>query len=169
MVSNLILIIKIGWIQNNLEVAKNAWKVYSEEGGFMKELLFDRLHRGLGNVLDLRQKQNVLTAGNIANADTPHYKAKFIRFDELLSQAVGNEDFSLRQTNSRHLSGFSGTADDPVVTEIDPAPWVLDGNSVQLEREQVRLKSNALQYNAVVKGLSKRLSILRYVASNGRG
>ena len=57
--SNLILIIRIGWIQNNLEVAKNAWKVYSEVGGSMKELLFDRLHKGLGSVLDLRQKQNV--------------------------------------------------------------------------------------------------------------
>jgi flagellar basal-body rod protein FlgB len=131
--------------------------------------MFDKLHKGLGNVLDLRQKQNILTAGNIANVDTPHYKAKLIRFDELLEQTMGNADFSMKQTNNRHLAGFDGTSEDPNVEEIAPPPWVLDDNSVQLEREMVRLKSNALQYNAVTKGMQRRLAILKYVASNGRG
>ena len=42
----------------------------------MKDLLFDRLHNGLGNVLDLRSQHSAMTAGNIANTHTPNYKSK---------------------------------------------------------------------------------------------
>ena len=74
----------------------------------------------------------------------------------------------LHRTHSTHIKGLHGEANNPEVEEIEPPPWVLDGNSVQLERELVRLKSNALQYGGVTRGVSKRLSILKYVASGGK-
>ena len=49
----------------------------------MKGLLFDKMHHGMEKVMELRKKQHALTAANIANTDTPHYKAKYIRFDEV--------------------------------------------------------------------------------------
>ena len=134
----------------------------------MRDLLFDRLHSGLGQVLDLRSQQSAMTAGNIANTDTPNYKAKFIPFDELLQTTMGRDDVAMRQTRSGHLSGMQGTVSDPEIEEIDPPPWALDGNSVSLEREMVRLKANALQYGAVTKGITKRLAMLRFVI-DGRG
>lgn len=129
----------------------------------MKDLLFDRLHTGMGRVLDLRSQQSAMTAGNIANTDTPNYKAKFIPFDELLKTTMGTDDMAMKQTRAGHLTGMQGTVDDPAVEEIEAPPWALDGNSVSLEREMVRLKSNALQYSAITKGITKRLSMLRYV------
>ena len=129
----------------------------------MKDLLFDRVHNGIGNVLDLRSQQSAMTAGNIANTDTPNYKAKFIPFDELLQTTMGTDDMSMRRTRPGHLSGMQGTVDDPVIEEIEAPPWALDGNSVSLEREMVRLKSNALQYSALTRGMTKRLSMLRFV------
>ena len=129
----------------------------------MKDLLFDRLHNGLGNVLDLRSQQSAMTAGNIANTDTPNYKAKFIPFDELLQTTMGTDNMSMRQTRPGHLSGMQGTVDDPAIEEIEAPPWALDGNSVSLEREMVRLKSNALQYSAITRGMTKRLSMLRFI------
>ena len=132
----------------------------------MRDILFDRLHMGLGQVLDLRSQQSAMTAGNIANTDTPNYKAKFIPFDELLKTALGSDEMSLRQTRPGHIGGIAGTIDDPKVEEIEAPPWALDGNSVQLERELVRLKSNALQYSAITKGISKRLAILRHVVDS---
>ena len=134
----------------------------------MKHLIFDRLHYGLSNVLELRQKQHSLTIANIANADTPYYKAKYLRFDTPLEDAVGNAN-EMRRTHTKHVSGLHGTTQDPVVSVLDPAPWVLDGNSVSLEREMVRLKENALMFRAVTKGISKRMSLLRYAASDGKG
>lgn len=133
----------------------------------MKDLLFDRLHHGLGQVLDLRSQQAAITSSNIANTDTPNYKAKFIRFDELLDQAMGTEGSSMSRTHHSHFHGLNGEVDDPNVEEIEAPPWVMDGNSVQLEREIVRLKSNALQFGTITRGISKRLSILKYVA-NGK-
>ena len=134
----------------------------------MRHLIFDRLHYGLSNVLELRQKQHSLTIANIANADTPHYKAKYIRFDSLLEDAIGNAS-TMRRTHDKHVSGLHGTTQDPAVTTLDAAPWVLDGNSVSLEREMVRLKENSLMFRSVTKGISKRLSLLRFAASNGKG
>lgn len=129
----------------------------------MKDLLFDRLHNGMGRVLDLRSQQSAMTAGNIANTDTPNYKAKFIPFDELLKTTMGTDDMAMKQTRAGHLMGMQGSVDDPEIEEIEAPPWALDGNSVSLEREMVRLKSNALQYSAITKGITKRLSMLRYV------
>ena len=129
----------------------------------MKDLLFDRIHNGIGNVLDLRSQQSAMTAGNIANTDTPNYKAKFIPFDELLQTTMGTDDMSMRRTRPGHLSGMQGTVDNPGIEEIEAPPWALDGNSVSLEREMVRLKSNALQYSALTRGMTKRLSMLRFV------
>ena len=134
----------------------------------MKDVLFDGLHKGIGQVLDLRSQQSSLTAGNIANADTPHYKAKFIQFDEVLQNVMGSSSMSLKQTHQGHLGGLFGDTDNPEIEEIEAPPWVMDGNSVQLEREMVRMESNALQYSSVTRGLSKRLAMLRYVVSEGR-
>ena len=135
----------------------------------MKSLLFDKLHTGLGSVLDLRQKQHSITVGNIANVDTPHYKSKYIRFDEILREAVGNEKDLMKRTDPRHVSSETGSVLDPDILELEPAPWVKDGNSVSLEREMVRLKSNSMMFRSVTKGLSKRLVMMRFVASNGKG
>ena len=134
----------------------------------MRHLIFDRLHYGLSNVLELRQKQHSLMTANIANADTPHYKAKYIRFDSILEDAIGKTS-EMRRTHQNHVSGLHGTAQDPSVTTIDPPPWVLDGNSVSMEREMVRLKENSLMFRSVTKGISKRLALLKFAASNGKG
>ena len=135
----------------------------------MKDLLFDSLHRGLGSVLELRQKQNALTASNLANVDTPHYKAKYMEFDSLLDQAVGTSDFDMQKTHSRHVSGVNGDVSDPSIHELEPAPWVLDNNSVNLETELINLKENSMMFRTVTKGLTKRLSMLKYAANNGKG
>ena len=130
-------------------------------------VLFDNLHNGLVQVLDLRQKQHALTTGNIANADTPHYKAKFIQFDELLAETMKDGDMSLTKTHHLHVSNYSGGPDSPSVDEIEAPPWSLDGNSVNIEREMVRLKANSLMFRTILKGISGRIDRLNTAASGG--
>lgn len=134
----------------------------------MKDLLFDRIHQGLGQVLDLRSQQAAITSSNIANTDTPHYKAKFIRFDELLHQAMGTDNMSMKRTHTAHFHGLNGDIKSPEVEEIEAPAWVMDGNSVQMEREVIRLKTNALQYNSITRAMTKRLGILKFAASGKR-
>ena len=135
----------------------------------MSNLLFDSFHNGLGQVLDLRSAQHSLTTANLANADTPEYRAKVISFDKVLSELVDRTDRpTMQRTDSRHLPGLSGDSSRPDVEELEAPAWSADGNSVQLERENVRLTENALMFEAVSTGLSKRLAMLRFAASDGR-
>jgi flagellar basal-body rod protein FlgB len=131
----------------------------------MKSMLFDNIHNGIYKVLELRKKQHALTVGNIANTDTPNYKAKYIRFDELLSEAMQTEVSPMKQTMSRHLVGLRGDSDEPDITTIEAPPWAMDGNSVQIEREMIRLRENSVMFNAAVKGIAKRLSNMTIVIS----
>jgi len=136
----------------------------------MSSVLFDNFHYGLQNVLDLRSQQHSLTAGNLANADTPGYRARYIPFDRLLGEAVsGGGETQMTASHERHLSGLHGDAGAPHVEEMEAPPWSADGNSVQLERETARLTENSMLYGAVSSGLSRRLAMLRFAANNGRG
>lgn len=135
----------------------------------MKSMLFDRLHNGLGDVLTLRSQQNAITASNIANADTPGYQARFINFENILSEVVGANPDRLNTTHDLHFTGMDTDPSDPQIETMEAPPWILDGNSVELERESVRLKENAMMYRAASKGLSKRLAMMRYAANDGKG
>ncbi|MEZ4239384.1 MAG: flagellar basal body rod protein FlgB [Myxococcota bacterium] len=130
-------------------------------------MTFDPLVRGLQTVLDLRIAQHGLTASNLANADTPGYRAKVIDFEHVLAQAV-DEPSAMRRTDPRHLEAGGATATDPLVVELDPAPWSVDGNSVLPERETARMSSNALMYEAVAKGLDHKLDLLRFAVTDGK-
>ena len=132
----------------------------------MKGLLFDKMHHGMEKVMELRKKQHALTAANIANTDTPHYKAKYIRFDEVLSEVMDTEDMPLVVNDRRHFTSINGDAIEPSIEEIDVPPWVLDGNSVQIEREMIRLRENSVMFNAVVRGMTQRIARLQIAIGN---
>jgi flagellar basal-body rod protein FlgB len=135
----------------------------------MNDFLFDSLHGGLGSVLDLRAAQHALTASNLANADTPGFKAKVIPFDQVLAEAVENSDqLNMRRTMAEHVSAPGGSAAQFEVEELEAPPWAANGNSVIPERETVRMNENAIMYDAIARGLSVRLKTLSYAASNGR-
>lgn len=120
--------------------------------------LFDGLHAGLGQVLDLRRDQHALTATNLANADTPGFRAREIPFEEVLGQVLDAAE---------HGEPDPGSYAE--VRELDPLPWALDGNSVSPEREAVKLAENSILYNALTSSVSKRMALLRFAASDGKG
>ena len=135
----------------------------------MSDLFFDSIHTGLGQVLDLRSAQHALTATNLANADTPGFEARFIPFDRVLGEAMDTGDsLGMKRTHELHVAGAGGDPDNPEVEKLDAPPWATDGNSVVLERESVRLSENALLFNSVATGLSRRMAMMRYAASDGR-
>ena len=131
---------------------------------FRLDPLIDRMQ----TVLDIRQEQHALTASNLANADTPNYRAKVIDFSTALTDAMGQGGGLKMSTQSGiHIGGLGG-AENLEVIELEAPAWAEDGNSVFAERETSRLVANQLVYSGVVKGLSKRLAMLRFAASDGR-
>jgi flagellar basal-body rod protein FlgB len=122
----------------------------------------------LRTVLDLRQLQHSVTAANLANANTPGFKAKVVEFDQLLEQVMSGSA-PLQTTDARHVAVSGGSAAHPQFTELEAAPWSVDGNSVLAERESARLNANALMYEAVSRGLDRHLQLLKFAVSDGRG
>jgi flagellar basal-body rod protein FlgB len=127
----------------------------------------DPLIGGLQTVLDLRMAQHSLTASNLANADTPGYRAKVVDFRNVLSTAMGGAE-PLQRTDPRHVAGPGMDPNHLPVNEIDPEPWSVDGNSVLAERETARLRENAVMYDAVSRGVDRKLALLAYAMSDGR-
>ena len=135
----------------------------------MSALLFDRLHAGLGTVLDLRAAQHALTASNLANAYTPGFRARFINFDTILADAVQDRATQgMTRTDPLHVGAPGDLPNDPPIEYVDPVPWAVDGNSVTPEREVVRMTENSIMYEATSNGLNRRLALLRFAASDGK-
>ncbi len=126
--------------------------------------LFDGMYDGLEQVLDLRSRQHALTATNLANSDTPHFKAREINFDDLLTEVMGRS----MDPGPDGLGGNGMSEEEVEVATLEAPPWARDGNSVNPEREMAKMTSNSMMYNGVSTGLSKRLAILRFAASDGK-
>jgi flagellar basal-body rod protein FlgB len=106
--------------------------------------------------LSLRASRQELIASNIANADTPNYKAKDIDFAKALQGALAGSAAQqpLATTSSGHLSGSNpGVLGAPLMyrTAIQPSA---DGNTVDMDVERAQFADNALRYEASVKFIS---------------
>jgi len=109
------------------------------------------------------ERQNVLN-GNVANVNTPGYKAR-----DLVQPAQASEGkLALQTTNGQHLAA-GGANDGAQMVEDTTSPAGLDGNTVTLEKEMSKMMANSLRYDAATEVISRRLAMLRYAASDGSG
>ncbi|HEY8507988.1 MAG TPA: flagellar basal body rod protein FlgB [Steroidobacteraceae bacterium] len=105
------------------------------------------------DALKLRGQRTELLATNLANADTPGYKARDIDFREALANASNGG--SLRTTNARHLSTASELGPAGLKYRVPLAPS-LDGNTVDVQLEQAAFAENAVRFQATLTFLSAR-------------
>lgn len=107
--------------------------------------------------LSLRAARQELLASNIANADTPNYKAKDIDFASALQGALSGSTakIPLTGTSPRHLGGTTGESvmGAPVMYRNVLQPSA-DGNTVDMDVERAQFADNALRYEASVKFIS---------------
>lgn len=109
------------------------------------------------------QRTSVL-ANNIANADTPNYKAQDLDFRSVLAQAGSpNAQLALSTTNGAHLSptssGSAAAAGSGLKYRVPLAPS-LDGNTVDVQMEQGAFADNTVRYQAALSFLSGKFKEL---------
>jgi len=125
--------------------------------------IFDRTMQLLEQTLDLRAARHRVIASNIANEETPGYRAKELHFLDALASAVHDKgQAKLMTTNARHL-GMHGQMGNPVqgkLVELPSPELPLDANSVNLDMEMAKLGDNAINYNASTTILSVRFKQL---------
>jgi flagellar basal-body rod protein FlgB len=136
----------------------------------MLESGFDPVIGALNTSLNLRLiNQNVISS-NIANADTPGYKAKTVEFESALRDALGvDEKLPTQETDERHIVHRST---DPVLPEIYEDPngvESLDGNTVDRAAEMSKMAENQILYDASTEMLKRKLGMLKYAISEGGG
>ena len=110
--------------------------------------------------LNLRAARQELLASNIANADTPNYKARDVDFASALRNAMAGTPTELPtvKTSPMHLEGNSGASvmGSPVMYRKPVQPSA-DGNTVDMDVERAQFADNALRYEASVMFVNARL------------
>ncbi|MBR9908302.1 MAG: flagellar basal body rod protein FlgB [Gammaproteobacteria bacterium] len=112
--------------------------------------------------LALRQQRQETLAGNIANADTPNYKARDFDFSQELKRATAQQSgpVKLATTHAGHMQlSASNTAVD--MKYRVPAQNRLDGNTVDMDMERAQFLDNSLRYQADIQFLDDRISGLK--------
>ena len=102
--------------------------------------------------INVRGRRAEILASNLANADTPGYKARDINFRDVLAQAAGKS--TLRTTSDRHFGSAASHAGDGHMVYRIPNQASLDGNTVETQIEQAQFGENAVRYQASVNFLS---------------
>ena len=125
----------------------------------------DATVKALAASLNFRQMRQELISSNIANAETPGYKAKRLSFEDALQRALDiDHQQSLHSSDERHFNvgggGFSNL--EPEVYN-DPNGIVSeDGNTVDRDKEMALMAENKILYDASVQLLNKKLGLLKY-------
>ena len=113
-----------------------------------------------GEALKLRAERQRVLASNIANADTPNYKARDFDFGKALAEATGSggpTPGSLAATNARHLGLSGSTASTVSLGWRQPGQQSLDGNTVEIDTERARFAENTVRYEATLKFMNGQI------------
>ncbi|SKA70808.1 flagellar basal-body rod protein FlgB [Paucidesulfovibrio gracilis DSM 16080] len=120
-------------------------------------------------VLDLRLERQNLVAGNLANVDTPGYKARRLEFEDRLQDALAlDQRGKVTRTSSMHLpstfsaDGFEGRG----IKEFEPRQ-VFGEDRVDLDKEMALMGKNAMLYNALAEVITKNFQGLQKVIQDG--
>lgn len=107
--------------------------------------------------LALREKRAELLASNLANADTPDYKARDLEFKSVFENILTGQHVPLERTRNGHLTPSRELLGGTVMYRT-PQHASLDGNTVESHIEQAKYSENAVQYQASLRFINSKLS-----------
>ena len=129
---------------------------------------FDEAIAFQSKALGLRAYRQQVLAENIANADTPNYKARDFSFKSALDSAMAGRatgGLAMERTAPGHLSGTTGRA----LADLkfrQPMQSSADGNTVEMDVERSAFAENAIQYEAGITFISHHLKTLLSAAQS---
>ena len=119
----------------------------------------DKLFQFHQHALNVRAFRQQLLASNIANADTPGYKARDIDFAAALRDATSGGVAALRTSNDRHLGAATQNGPAAVLYRSAQQPSV-DGNTVDMDVERNRFAENAVHYDANLTFINSQIKLM---------
>lgn len=126
----------------------------------------------LSQAMDLRTQRHQVLASNIANADTPQYKARDFNFQDAMQNAMTGRveagGVALTTTSTGHFSG-SGTSGPAAMKFRTETQSAVDGNTVDMDIERSQITENALQYQVLTQLISEKFKGMRSALSSSQG
>ncbi len=117
---------------------------------------FDKALGVLPQALALREKRSQVLASNLANADTPGYKARDLDFQSVLKQSMP-KSVSMDRTQTGHIVPGDNLLGAQLMYR-NPHQASLDGNTVESHIEHAKYAENAVQYQASLRFINGRIS-----------
>ena len=123
------------------------------------------------SALGLRAQRSETLASNIANADTPSFKARDFDFPSALQSALSRSPTSaqsvvLNRTSEHHLPGGNHGGGVKNLQYRNPAQASIDGNTVDLDVELGQFSDNSIRYQADLTFLSNQIRSLQQAIAN---
>ena len=126
----------------------------------MELKIFDRSFDALERKMDVAMKRHLVLSSNIANAETPNYRAREVDFAGALKQALGDNTGNAVSTTNKSHFGMNGSGMDHVIFD-NTAAMGADGNNVDLDLAMGKASNNARLYENSVNLLQMKLRLLR--------
>lgn len=125
--------------------------------------LFAERTKGLHKAMDLASKRHEAISSNIANAETPHYRAVDVDFAGELDRAfkVQNQE-ALKKTNSKHMD-VGGFGESHLIATLSGATKP-DGNNVDIDIEMGRMNRNRSMYQNAAAMMRTTMSFLNLIS-----
>ncbi|WP_338452043.1 flagellar basal body rod protein FlgB [Niallia oryzisoli] len=128
--------------------------------------LFSGTISTLENALNYSATKQKVISQNIANVDTPNYKAKDVSFKAALDQAVG-QSISTNRTDNRHFV-FTKPSYSLSIMNKNLVSYNENGNSVDIDQEMADLAKNQIYFNALTERINGKFSTLQNVIRGGK-
>jgi len=128
--------------------------------------VFDQTLNGLERAMDLRFKRHALLSSNVANSETPGYRARELDFAGQLEKAFTSKPTSeVAKTNSGHMDVSSLTSEH-IVFDNDGATGS-DGNNVDLDIAMGKVSANARAYESAAGLVSQKFRFMKQFIRRG--
>jgi flagellar basal-body rod protein FlgB len=124
----------------------------------------DGAFRFYQDAANLRAHRQQLIASNIANADTPNFKARDINFKEVLENTNGNRPVKLLTSAPNHIASpdsVNGMAGGAPLMYRSAVQGSVDGNTVDMDVERSQFADNSIHYEANLTFISDQIKIMR--------
>jgi flagellar basal-body rod protein FlgB len=123
------------------------------------------------NGLAMRQRA---ISNNVANVDTPGFKATEVRFEDQLRQIAAKGNARSAMASVSHSSGHlalevaQASQVQPQVVQDSSLTTRMDGNTVDIEKQMIEMADTVISYNTMIQLATARLSLARYAVNEGR-
>ena len=128
--------------------------------------LFSNTIHSLEKALDYSALRQKAISNNIANVDTPNYKAQDVSFKKLLAEETVSQ-LRANRTNEKHFEFTSSQRSSSSLVTKNDTDYNHNGNNVDIDKEMALLAENQIYYNAITQRISGKFNTLKTVVKGG--